>query len=355
MLSNRPINICIFGDERSIHVRRWVLSLRNAGHKVDLITLIKDPDHDIGGVGLKAGSKLNYLAKIGALRSLVKRLNPEIFHTHQASSYGFLASFVNHPRKVLSVWGDDVVVFPNANFLFKAMTKRSLLGAHRITATSNFLKSTVLDLVKLKSEVKVIPFGIDLVVFQSANRCPQSVVKIGIVKWLKPKYGIGELIYAFERIIKAGYNAELIIAGPGPAEYKFKQLTKDLGLTDKISFLGLIEQREVVRLLSSIEIFVMPSITDEGFGVAALEASATRLPVVATRVGGVPEVVEDGVTGILVERSNVKQLADAIIKLIENPDLRSQMGQAGRDFVEQNYRWEENVRSMEKLYNEVLG
>jgi L-malate glycosyltransferase len=355
MKNTRPIHICIFGDERSIHVRRWVLSLRDAGHKVDLITMIKDVNHDIGGIGLQTGSRINYLAKISALRKLVRQLNPEIFHTHQASSYGFLASFINHPKKILSVWGDDVVVVPNKNFLYKAMIKRSLLAAHRITATSKFLKSTVLNLVKLSSEVVVIPFGIDLNIYCQTIRHPQPVVKIGIVKWLKPKYGIDILIHAFDKILKAGYKAELIIAGLGPFESKYKQLVRDLGLNDKITFLGLIEQSEVLKLLESIEIFAMPSITNgESFGVAALEASATGLPVVATRVGGVPEVVKDGITGIMVDPGNINQLAAAIIRLIENPAQRAKMGQAGRNFVEQNYRWEENLRSMEKLYYEVL-
>ena len=170
----KPLHICLFSDERSIHTRRWVGALREAGHRVDLITLNKDPENDIGGItlegtsnynriikfkpvksilgkiapqiyhshqiGYQEGSKLDYFAKIGPLKKLVKKLNPDIFHSHQASSYGFLASFVEHPRKVLSVWGDDVIEFPKRNFLYKAFIKRSVSSAYHITATSCFLK-----------------------------------------------------------------------------------------------------------------------------------------------------------------------------------------------------------------------
>jgi glycosyltransferase involved in cell wall biosynthesis len=100
----------------------------------------------------------------------------------------------------------------------------------------------------------------------------------------------------------------------------------------------------------------MPSISDgESFGVAALEAAATGLPVVATRVGGVPEVVIDGITGILVERKDAEKLADALKRLIDNSDLRRKMGLAGRKYVEEHYRWESNVKAMNDLYMEMMN
>jgi glycosyltransferase involved in cell wall biosynthesis len=89
--------------------------------------------------------------------------------------------------------------------------------------------------------------------------------------------------------------------------------------------------------------------------VAALEASATGLPVVATRVGGVPEVVIDGQTGILVERKNVKQLSSALLELIRRPELRIQMGIAGRKLVEDHYRWENNLNALSELYFSMMA
>jgi glycosyltransferase involved in cell wall biosynthesis len=97
----------------------------------------------------------------------------------------------------------------------------------------------------------------------------------------------------------------------------------------------------------------MPSIREE-FGVAAVEAQAMEIPVVATKVGGVPEVVLDGETGILVEPGNIEQLVHAVFTLIENPALRRQMGERGRRHVLANYRWEDNAALMEKLYQQFL-
>jgi glycosyltransferase involved in cell wall biosynthesis len=100
----------------------------------------------------------------------------------------------------------------------------------------------------------------------------------------------------------------------------------------------------------------MPStVDDESFGVAAIEASATGLPVVASNVGGITEVVVDNVTGYLVEKKNVEKLAAAIEKLIHDPRLRLKMGKAGREFVEREYVWKDNLATMINLYEKILA
>jgi hypothetical protein len=130
--------ICIFSDERSIHTRRWVEGLRSLDIQVDLVTLIKEPQYDIGGISLGAKNKISFFTKIGKLRSVVKKLNPQIFHAHHASSFGFLTSFVRHPAKLLSVWGYDVMTFPYKNIINRAIVNRALNPETFITATSEF-------------------------------------------------------------------------------------------------------------------------------------------------------------------------------------------------------------------------
>ena len=349
------MHICIFGNERSIHIKRWVLGLRGLGHRVDLISFQKDLEHDIGGIGLNAARKLSYPLKILQLRNLVNKLSPDIFHSHYASSYGFLASFVRHPRKVVSVWGDDIVIFPRKNFIARIIISQSLSNANHITATSRFLKDTCLKYSKKDIPITVVPFGIDMAKFSTVKRVESSAVTIGIAKWLIPKYGIDVLIRAYELIVNSGYSARLKIGGRGSSENEYRESVRRLKLDDKVDFIGYIKPDDMHGFLASLDIAAMPSISDgESFGVAALEAAATGLPVVASRVGGVPEVVIDGVTGFLVDRMNPRMLADRIITLIEQPELRRQMGIAGREYVERQYRWEDNLLSMEKVYREMM-
>ena len=355
MNTSRALHIVILGEERSIHTRRWTLSLRSRGHRVDLVTLRKDPLNDIGGISLDAGSKMSYVNKIWRLRKIISELRPDILHAHYATSYGFLASLTSHPRIVLSVWGDDIVVFPTKNILFKMIVRHSLNKAAHITCTSQFLKNKVIDYGYESKRIDVIPFGIDLNKFAISQRPLNNPVRVGIAKAFKAKYGINFLLIAFQKIINSGRAAELILAGRGDQEEEYKKLAISLGLKEQTKFLGFLQHDEIPGFLAGLDISVMPSISDgESFGVAALEASASGLPVVATKVGGVSEVVIDGATGILVDRCNSDQLAVAINKLIDNPGLRIQMGLAGRDFVEKNYRWENNVDAMENLYFEMI-
>ncbi len=351
-----PIKVCIFADERSIHTRRWVEGLRLIGLEVDLITLIKERDNDIGAIPLGSESKVSYITKIGKLRSIVGELRPDIFHSHHASSYGFIASFVKHPRKILSVWGYDVIAFPLKNRLYQAIVKRALSHAHYITVTSRYLKETVLKLDGKLNNIEVIPFGVDLEQFRYVERSPGDRIIIGIAKSLMPKYGIDILIRAFYMLRLKYPNLRLKIAGKGDYGPEYKKLAEDLKLSDFVEFVGFINHRELLSFFNEINIFAMPSIVDdESFGVAALEASSTGLPVVASRVGGVPEVINDNITGFLIERKDVDGLAQALEKLILNPQLRVDMGKAGRKFVEENYDWNANLVSMKKLYEKILA
>jgi L-malate glycosyltransferase len=351
----KQLHIVIFANERSIHTRRWVLGLRGLGHQVDLITFYKDTDHDIGGIDLGVSSKAEYLLKVGKLREIVKKLQPDIFHAHYASSFGFLASFVKHPRKVLSVWGEDIIAFPQRSFINKKIVQKSLADAHQITATSEFLERVTRTFPIKLPPITVIPFGIDLNQFSFVERKPQAEIKIGIAKHLEAQYGIDTLIKAFQILTGTAGNIRLIIAGKGTRENEYKQLVKGLGLEGIIDFIGPLEHSKVPEFLRSVDIAAMPSrFDDESFGVAALEASATGLPVVATRVGGIPEVVVDGVTGFLAEKEDEMQIAKYLERLVKDPDLRIRMGLAGRKMVAERYRWEDNLQSMQNLYYGIL-
>jgi len=349
-MNTNNFHLAIFGNERSIHVRRWVLGLRDMGHLVDLITMHKDSEHDIGGIDLGARSKISYLLNIGKLKQVVKRLQPDIFHTHYASSYGFVASFINHPRKVLSVWGDDIIIFPHRNFITHCMIYRALTNSHQITATSKFLKEVALELNRT-IPISVIPFGVDVDLFKCVARIPREQIRIGIAKHLYPQYGIDILIRAFQIVASNHNNVKLIIAGRGNYESEYRKLVDEFGLSNKVDFVGAIEYHQMPKFLESLDIAVMPSTCNaESFGVAALEASATGLPVVGTKVGGIPEVITDEVTGYLAENKNAKEVAKYLMLLIDQRELRNKMGLAGRKMVEEKYSWQSCLFSMQQLY-----
>ncbi|MHB8516641.1 MAG: glycosyltransferase, partial [Dehalococcoidia bacterium] len=151
-----------------------------------------------------------------------------------------------------------------------------------------------------------------------------------------------------------GVTVELVLAGDGPSRRELEGLAADLGIAERVAFLGEVAHDDVPAVLQGLDVFAMPS-TWEGFGVSAIEASAMELPVVASDIHGIPDVVVDGETGILVPARDVDAIASAISRLAGDPALRRAMGAAGRAFVERNYRWQDNAALMEALYGEAVG
>jgi L-malate glycosyltransferase len=122
-----------------------------------------------------------------------------------------------------------------------------------------------------------------------------------------------------------------------------------------VDFVGRIPHDEVPAFLASLDVFCMPSRWEsETFGVAAVEAEAMEIPVVATNVGGIPEAVKDKSTGLLVHPDDPKALGSAIAKLLNDPEKRAAMGAAGREFVAANFDWQENAGRMEQVYKSLL-
>ena len=143
--------------------------------------------------------------------------------------------------------------------------------------------------------------------------------------------------------------------GGGDAE-PYKRLAAALELVDRVGIFGRVGHDRVPETLRRFDIFTMPSIYDsETFGVAAVEAASCGLPVVSTRVGGVPEVVIDGTTGHLVAPADPAALALVLERLLSDAELRRKMGAAGRRFVLANYPWQECVDRMEDLYEGLRG
>jgi glycosyltransferase involved in cell wall biosynthesis len=148
-------------------------------------------------------------------------------------------------------------------------------------------------------------------------------------------------------------RTRLLLAGDGPERERLRRLAVKLGLRERTEFLGDIAHEQVPATLARLDVFAMPS-TYEGFGVAALEAEAMEVPVVASAIYGLPDVVDDGVTGLLVPPKDVPALAQAILRLLSDEDERRRMGVAARAFVAERYSWQENARQMEALYQELL-
>jgi glycosyltransferase involved in cell wall biosynthesis len=172
---------------------------------------------------------------------------------------------------------------------------------------------------------------------------PIDVPVVGAVSRLDPVKGVDVLLQALASIDAA----HLAVIGDGPKRAALASLADDLGVTDRVHWAG--HRRDVSSLLPAFDVFVQPSLY-EGLPNTVLEAQACGLPVVATAVGGTPEIVVDGVTGVLVSPHDPAALAGAIVRLLRDPDLRRRMGRAGRERVRQRFSCEQMVGQTQALY-----
>jgi glycosyltransferase involved in cell wall biosynthesis len=344
-------------DAPYIHTRRWVQHFASAGWDAHVISFrpAEIPGATVHYIdGFERSGKLRYLLHARRVRALIRDLRPDLLHALHLTSYGFLAGFSGFQPSIVSVWGTDVLEAPHLTPMHRWITRYALERAGTVTATGARLAEATLPYMPAGKRVIVVPYGVDLTRFCPQPREERTPVVIGAVSRLSPEKGFEHLLRAVAMLRDRGVDATLVLAGEGPSRPELERLASQLGVAQHVQFLGDLAHEDVPAALQAMDIFAMPS-TWEGFGVSAVEASAMELPVVASNIHGIPDVVVDGETGLLVPPREPQALANALERLAGNPELRRRMGAAGRAFVAAHYRWEDNAAQMAKLYQRAVG
>ncbi|MGE5673607.1 MAG: glycosyltransferase family 4 protein [Mycobacterium leprae] len=283
------------------------------------------------------------------LFGLVRRWRPQIVHTHGALA-GRLAGGLAGARVIFTKHGlaagsERSVQVRSPGGLARQAAVR--LFADRIVAVSDAVKRALVAAGADPGAIRVIPGGIALAQYAAVPPAVPGV--IGAVGRLEREKGFDVLVQAMDRLRG---EARLLIGGDGMQRAALTEQVQGLGLNDVISLTGFVS--EMPAFLGQIGLFVSSSRT-EGLGLVLLEAMAAGRPVVATRVGGVPEVVADGETGILVEPENPEALAGAMKRLLSDPGLAARMSEAGRRRVEQQFSSRRMAEQTAALYRELVG
>ena len=163
------------------------------------------------------------------------------------------------------------------------------------------------------------------------------------------KNAVGDIIGAIKYLPE---NIRLIILGTGSLEEDLKFQTSNLKIEDRVSFLGHIDHRELPKYLASADIFIRPSLS-EGLGSSFLEAMAVGLPVIATPVGGIPDFLKDGETGLFCEVINPKSIAEKVKVYLENNDLRKKIINNAREMVVKKYDWDLIAKKMRNIFDRL--
>ena len=301
--------------------------------------------------------------------TLTREFNLDVVHAHYAvphATAAFLAKQIlstgppsRVPKIITTLHGTDITLLGN-DTSYSETVAFSIDASDGVTAVSESLKADTYRALRVRSDIRVIPNFLDCrhhgrVPVTDALRqriCRGDCEKIVIhVSNFRPVKRTDAVVRIFKKI-RERLNARLLLVGEGPELDKTLRIARDIGVSDHVDALG--EQDQVQALLSISDVMLLPS-EQESFGLSALEAMACEVPVVASRVGGLPEVITDGENGFLHPPDDLDAMAGSAVRVMTDPSLRERITRAGRLLVETKFCADEIVPQYEDYYEEVLS
>jgi glycosyltransferase involved in cell wall biosynthesis len=352
--------ICFLADAHSIHTRKWVQYFSKLNNEIHIISM-RETDYmyesNVHVHVLRSGStnKLSYFLLIKAVRKLVKDINPDILHSHYATSYGLYGRMCNFHPFVISVWGSDVYEFPKGSKTKELLLKYILKGADKVCSTShNMAEETKKYYTK---DIIITPFGVDINKFKcNIPILNSNYITIGVMKGLEKIYGLNYLIEGFSELLKeyrGNKKLKLLIVGDGTERTNLEALAKELDISSEVTFTGKIDNENVPDYINMMDIVCLPSLS-ESFGVSAVEACACGRPIIATEVGGLKELIIDNYNGFAIEQKNSHDIKLKLNRIIENEPQAREFSENARSLVVEKYNWLDNAKIMSDIYKTLV-
>jgi glycosyltransferase involved in cell wall biosynthesis len=296
--------------------------------------------------------------QMARLARLIQKIDPTLVNIHYLGTpaiYTCVANWLRPThRLVLSVHGSDLTTtpYPTGN---PALSRYAVSLAQVSTACSANQAVFLRQMMGAAWDGQVIVTGNGVVPdeLQTNERFEHPRPYLFAAARFIPKKGLDVLIRAMQQIDAAGLDVDLILAGAGPEEMALRSLAVELGLDRRVRFWGVANRREIAALLSGCALFVLPSLW-EAFGIASLEAMVCGKAVVASDCGGIPEVVRDGETGLLVPPGDAEALAHAIITLLHDNARREAFGRRGRQIALDQWSWSAVADRYMQAYTHAL-
>lgn len=308
--------------------------------------------------------KLRSLISMPSMIIKALRMDYDIIHAHITYPSAIIAYIINKIKKtpyIVTCQGDELLDYPEGRELeyIKPGLAIALRNAAKVHSISNAIKNSLINNFNVpKEKIEVIPNGVDLKKFKPEPRIDlkkefnTNFVLINVSR-LSPKNNIAKTIEAVKIVHEKYTDFKYLIVGDGEEKDNLEKLINKLGLNSAVILTGWIKHDELPAYIAGSDAFIRTSVT-EGLGIVFLEAMACGTPVIASRVQGILDIVEDYKTGLLVEPNDANQIANKIMEIIENDDLRKRLSENGLNFV-RNFDWVKICERTEKLYNDVLG
>ncbi len=296
------------------------------------------------------------------MAEVMTRYDLDILHVHYAiphSISAYLAKMMlkdRHIPFITTLHGTDITLVGNDRS-YLPITRFGIEQSDAVTAVSNYLRARTIEEFQVRSEIDVVPNFVDCGIYgqpvDKGLRAKFAEADESIlihISNFRPVKRVEDVIEIFSSVRKQR-KARLLMVGDGPERPKAEWLANTHGIAGDVSFLG--KQSDMERLLPVADILLLPSEL-ESFGLVALEAMACEVPVVATRVGGLPEVVRDGVDGYLYPVGDVASMAGGCLRILESPALHKEMGKSARERALRDFSAGAIVVQYEDLYKRTI-
>lgn len=295
----------------------------------------------------------------------------DVIHAHWVLPSGPIAAMVAMLCRlplVVSLHGSDIFV-AGKNHLFAAVAQSVFAKATEVIACSNDLAERAMRLGLAHEKVRIIPYGVDVHKFCSDETKERALrEKLGIASDELVVLSLGRLVYkkGFEYLIRAipqviakFKEVKFIIVGAGPLQNQLRLISKELRVSEYLLMPGRVPWDEVPQYIGMCDVFVVPSIRDhsgnvDGLPNVLLEAMASGKPIVASRIGGIPDVIRHERNGLLVDEKKPQQLASAINRLLASSGLRKQYGSAAREKAKRELNWENIAKATAEIYKQAV-
>lgn len=296
------------------------------------------------------------------MSEVATRFELDILHVHYAIPHSISAFLAKKMSErpipfVTTLHGTDITLVGNDRS-YLPITRFGIRESDAVTAVSEYLRDRTIAEFGIEQEIAVIPNFVNCDVFRKSDDCelrrrfaaPGDGLMIHISNF-RPVKRASDVIDVFRKV-RAKRPVRLLMVGDGPDRPQAEYLAETHGVSRDVSFVG--KWTDTEQLLSVADILILPSEL-ESFGLVALEAMASEVPVIATNVGGVPEVVDHGRDGFLLEVGDTDSMAEAALELLSDPDRRAQMGRHARQHAKDAFCHEGVVEQYVQLYERTLA
>jgi glycosyltransferase involved in cell wall biosynthesis len=346
-------------------------------HVYSLVSRLDRSRYDVSVISLSPGSAARKIERlgvpvtvldehddaiaVGAVATLLAEARPDVVHNHmyRAELVGTRAAIalgeIRHRRPyVVSTVHSSRVRSPEDREQLRILTPRM----DRLIAVSRSIERKIADEGRYGAPVELIHNGVDLVRYDHQEPCctlreeygmPAHASIVGVVARLEPEKGHPTLLEAWQRVLLQVPYAYLLVVGEGSRYDTLAAQAADLGILERVVFAG--RRDDIPAITAALDVAVLPSYR-EAQGLTVLEAMALSRPVVASNVGGIPEMIEDGVTGLLVPPHDPDALAAAIVRLLCDHPYADTLARAGHDLVHRKFCVELMVHAIEAIYDD---